>query len=130
MAWSDGVRERELRGHEANVVMLSIDGPLLASKDSSNLVRVWDLRDAECIQTLQLSAGSSWALLRGNMLAVAVRQVGVELWHVREGVQHCKLDRAYIGWMQWCAPSCLLMLACDSVPTGGSETKAQPECSA
>ena len=123
--WADGVRERELHGHEAPVMTLSIDGALLASKDSSNIVKVWDLRSAECVCTLELAASSIRVLLQGDTLAVSAR-ASVQLWHARVGKQLCELTRGYIGWMRWCGPSRLLMLACDA-PLGGSGIHAQTE---
>ena len=54
-AWTDGVRERELRGHTARVVTVSIDGDLLASVDIQSVAKLWDLRTAECVCTWQLS---------------------------------------------------------------------------
>ena len=54
-AWTDGVRERELRGHTSRVVTVSIDGDLLASVDVQCVAKLWNLRSAECICTWQLS---------------------------------------------------------------------------
>ena len=125
--WADGVRERELRGHEARVVTLSIDGTLLASTDADKVVKIWDLRSAECVRTLQLEAGAGMALLQGAVLAVGMQGGGLQLWHARTGEQLCELSRGYIGWTRWCGPSQLMILACDEVPVGGSGIRAQPE---
>ena len=54
-AWTDGVRERELRGHTSQVVTVSIDGDLLASVDVQSVAKLWDLCTAECVCTWQLS---------------------------------------------------------------------------
>ena len=76
--WADGVRERELRGHEARVASLSIDGALLVSKDSSDIVKVWDLRSAVHAQAAAGNAEANELMDRDAMRNRASRKRNAE----------------------------------------------------
>ena len=126
-SWADGVRERELRGHEARVTTLSIDGALLASMDTDMVVKIWDLCSAECVQTLQLQPNSSRMQLQGDTLAILGPRSGVQIWDLRTGQLLRNIERAYTASMWWCGPSRLLLVTCSVVPVGGSEAALEFE---